>query len=116
MRGSMPQSHACIRLRSVQVVLLSYPRIPLTLNLPLYHLLNTLYPHLVAQGGDWGFLVVRNIAKNYPDHCKAHHVNTIFAASPQWTAENPEPEYSEREKRHMLQKQRWDPVGSGEGR
>jgi hypothetical protein len=47
---------------------------------------------------------------------KAHHVNWAWAAKPEFTAENPEPEYSEREKAQLKQGERWYPFGTGEGR
>jgi pimeloyl-ACP methyl ester carboxylesterase len=59
------------------------------------------YGQYVAQGGDWGHFVVRNIARNYPQNCKAHHTNFVMAAPPTWTVENPEPEYNEREKQSL---------------
>jgi len=78
-------------------------------------MLNLGYDQYVTQGGDWGFLITRALAHLYPKHVKAHHVNWAWAAKPEFTAENPEPEYSEREKRQMKQGERWYPFGTGEG-
>lgn len=36
----------------------------------------------VAQGGDIGYCVARFLALNYPESCKAHHVNMIPAEQP----------------------------------
>lgn len=52
----------------------------------------------------------------YPQHVKASHTNWAWALKPEFTADDPEPEYSEREKRHMAQGARWFPYGTGEGR
>ena len=71
------------------------------------------YDQYVTQGGDWGFLITRTLAHKYPRHVKACHVNWIFAAAPTWTAEVPEPEYSEREKAALGRAQEW---WAGDGR
>jgi len=65
------------------------------------------YHQYVTQGGDWGFLITRALAYLYPKHVKAHHVNWAWAAKPEFTQDNPEPEYSEREKRQLKQGERW---------
>jgi pimeloyl-ACP methyl ester carboxylesterase len=74
------------------------------------------YDEYITQGGDWGYCITRAMAHLYPKHVKAHHVNWAWAAKPEFTESNPEPEYSEREKRHMAQGERWYPYGTGEGR
>ena len=58
----------------------------------------------VTQGGDWGFSVTRAIGLQYPDHCKASHINLLLARAPKLT-QNPLPAlrhaifpYSPREK------------------
>lgn len=43
-------------------------------------------------------------------------MNWAWAAKPDFTAENPEPEYTEREKKQVAQHDRWYPFGTGEGR
>ena len=43
---------------------------------------------LVTQGGDWGFSVVRAMGLQYPDHCRASHINLILAYAPKLT-QNP---------------------------
>jgi pimeloyl-ACP methyl ester carboxylesterase len=40
------------------------------------------YDQYVAQGGDLGYPVVRLMAKFYPEHCKAHHVNMAAPKKP----------------------------------
>jgi len=42
--------------------------------------------------------VTRAMAHLYPESCKGTHINWIFASPPKWTTENPEPEYTDREK------------------
>lgn len=73
------------------------------------------YDEYVTQGGDWGYLITRALAHLYPQHVKAHHVNWAWAQKPEFTADNPEPEYSEREKQQIKQGERWYPFGTGEG-
>lgn len=36
----------------------------------------------VTQGGDWGFLITRLMAIQYPAHCLATHINTVMASRP----------------------------------
>ena len=36
------------------------------------------YPKYVAQGGDWGFAIARQLAQLYPENCNAIHVNMLF--------------------------------------
>lgn len=43
---------------------------------------------LVTQGGDWGYSITRAIGLQYPDHCKASHLNMVLAHPPTLT-ENP---------------------------
>lgn len=43
------------------------------------------YNEYVTQGGDWGFYVTRAIARLYPQHCKANHINMIRASQPKFT-------------------------------
>jgi len=71
------------------------------------------YDEYVTQGGDWGFLITRALAYKYPNHCKATHINWAFAAPPEWTKENPEPEYTVREKMQLARGQDW---WAGDGR
>ncbi|TFK73183.1 alpha/beta-hydrolase [Pluteus cervinus] len=40
------------------------------------------YDQYVAQGGDWGFIITREIAHSYPKHCKAWHTNFPLAPAP----------------------------------
>ena len=40
------------------------------------------YDKYIAQGGDWGSMVVRILGIDYPDHCVGVHVNMIVAAPP----------------------------------
>jgi len=72
------------------------------------------YNQYVTQGGDWGFFITRTLAQLYPKHCKACHVNLIFASPPKWTESNPEPEYSAREKAALGRGQDWQ-AGDGRG-
>ncbi|KAF8851949.1 alpha/beta-hydrolase [Acephala macrosclerotiorum] len=71
-------------------------------------------PFELTQGGDWGFLITRALAHLYPQHVKATHTNWCFASPPQWTKDNPEPEYSDREKAALARAQDWW-VGDGRG-
>lgn len=71
------------------------------------------YEKYVVQGGDWGFLINRAICHLYPESCKAMHTNWIFASPPTWTAENPEPSYSDREKAALGRAHEW---WAGDGR
>ncbi|EME41047.1 hypothetical protein DOTSEDRAFT_136755 [Dothistroma septosporum NZE10] len=73
------------------------------------------YDQYVTQGGDTGFLITRAMAHLYPQHVKACHVNWAWAAKPEEYANGakPEPEYSEREKKHLAMAERW---WAGEGR
>ncbi|KAL2065585.1 hypothetical protein VTL71DRAFT_3255 [Oculimacula yallundae] len=71
------------------------------------------YKEYVVQGGDWGFMIGRSISHLFPESCKAFHTNWAFASPPAWTAENPEPEYSDREKTALARGQDW---WAGEGR
>ncbi|KAH8592777.1 Alpha/Beta hydrolase protein [Bisporella sp. PMI_857] len=40
------------------------------------------YEKYVAQGGDWGSIIVRIIALDYPERCVAAHVNMLVAMPP----------------------------------
>lgn len=40
------------------------------------------YDEYVTQAGDWGFWITRSIGKLYPKHCKASHLNMIYAQPP----------------------------------
>ena len=71
------------------------------------------YDLYVTQGGGWGFLITRSLAHLYPKHCKAYHVNWIFASPPKWTESNHEPEYSDCEKAALAGAQDW---WAGDGR
>lgn len=57
--------------------------------------------------------VTRTLAHLFPQHVRGCHVNWIFASPPEWTAENPEPEYSDREKAALARAQDW---WAGDGR
>jgi pimeloyl-ACP methyl ester carboxylesterase len=40
------------------------------------------YDQYVTQAGDWGFWITRSIGKLYPSHCKASHLNMVYAQPP----------------------------------
>jgi pimeloyl-ACP methyl ester carboxylesterase len=40
------------------------------------------YTKYIAQGGDWGSMIVRLLGIHYPTHCVGVHVNMIFAQPP----------------------------------
>jgi pimeloyl-ACP methyl ester carboxylesterase len=40
------------------------------------------YDKYIAQGGDWGSMIVRIMGIDYPEHCVAVHVNMIVAGPP----------------------------------
>ncbi len=40
------------------------------------------YPKYMAQGGDWGSMISRIMAIEYPEHCVAVHVNMVVATLP----------------------------------
>ena len=40
------------------------------------------YREYVAQGGDWGSLIVRRSAQMYPTNCKAIHLNLLLVTGP----------------------------------
>ncbi|KAM3084785.1 hypothetical protein ACMFMG_003239 [Clarireedia jacksonii] len=40
------------------------------------------YEQYVTQAGDWGFWITRTMGKLYPEHCKASHLNMVFAQPP----------------------------------
>jgi pimeloyl-ACP methyl ester carboxylesterase len=42
------------------------------------------YGKYMAQGGDWGSLIVRIMALDFPESCVAVHVNAVVAALPCW--------------------------------
>ena len=42
-------------------------------------------PPKVTQGGDWGYSVTRAMGLQYPDRCKASHINLILAMPPKLT-------------------------------
>lgn len=39
---------------------------------------------VVAQGGDWGSILSRCLARDYPQHCKATHINMDTGLKPGW--------------------------------
>jgi pimeloyl-ACP methyl ester carboxylesterase len=41
-------------------------------------------PKYIAQGGDWGSMIVRIIALDYPASCLAVHVNMVASGPPSW--------------------------------
>ncbi|WP_205877465.1 alpha/beta fold hydrolase [Mycobacterium camsae] len=45
------------------------------------------YDRYLAQGGDWGALVTRNLGEHYPQHAVAIHTNMLFAPPDQTNAE-----------------------------
>ncbi|KAH8660485.1 epoxide hydrolase domain-containing protein [Xylariales sp. PMI_506] len=49
-----------------------------------YQLMTTVlgYKNFIAQGGDWGSIIIRKIAIEHPDHCRAIHLNMLCAAPP----------------------------------
>ncbi|KAH6674276.1 alpha beta-hydrolase [Halenospora varia] len=42
------------------------------------------YPKYIAQGGDWGSMVTRTMAVQFPDSCVGVHVNMTVAPPPSW--------------------------------
>ncbi|KAF1817466.1 alpha/beta-hydrolase [Eremomyces bilateralis CBS 781.70] len=44
------------------------------------------YSHYAAQGGDWGFIIVRMLAQLYPSSLLFHHLNFVRANPPSPTA------------------------------
>jgi len=42
------------------------------------------YSKYMAQGGDWGSMVVRIMALDYPESCVAVHVNMVASGPPSW--------------------------------
>jgi len=42
------------------------------------------YKHYMVQGGDWGSVIARIMAADYPESCVAAHVNMIIAGPPSW--------------------------------
>jgi hypothetical protein len=40
------------------------------------------YPKYVAQGGDWGSMIVRIMGMEYPEACVALHVNMVISGAP----------------------------------
>lgn len=44
------------------------------------------YKQYVTQGGDWGMYITRTIGLQYPDYCKASHINMIRANPPTATS------------------------------
>lgn len=42
------------------------------------------YPKYMAQGGDWGSMVVRIMGIHFPESCIAVHVNMVAASPPVW--------------------------------
>lgn len=42
------------------------------------------YGRFVAQGGDWGSLIIRSMAMQYPQHVRATHQNVVFAGPPSY--------------------------------
>ena len=47
------------------------------------------YPTYVAQGGDWGSLIVRRMAQLYPLSCKAIHLNLLIVTGPPKVLQGP---------------------------
>lgn len=42
------------------------------------------YDRFVTQGGDWGAMVTRSMAMQYPQHVRAYHCNMMFCRPPSW--------------------------------
>ncbi|KAM0151547.1 hypothetical protein ACHAQE_008485 [Botrytis cinerea] len=70
------------------------------------------YSEYVTQAGDWGFWITRAIGKLYPKHCKASHLNMVYAQPPKLFS-NPIEKigdmfmpYSELEKR-AVERRKW---------
>lgn len=40
------------------------------------------YPKYMVQGGDWGSMIARLMAIDFPDNCLALHVNMVFGEAP----------------------------------
>jgi pimeloyl-ACP methyl ester carboxylesterase len=47
------------------------------------------YPSYVAQGGDWGSLIVRRMGQLHPLNCKAIHVNLLIVTGPPKVSQGP---------------------------
>lgn len=63
------------------------------------------YSGYVMQGGDWGAMIAWTIAHSYPGSAKALHVNLLTLPKPDF---DPEPEYTEFEKRTLQQHKYFD--------
>ena len=64
--------------------------------------------HVDKFQGDWGAFITRVIGLRYPESCKASHINMVYAKEPTWTAGNPKPNYTDREKVHLSRKEAWE--------
>ena len=42
------------------------------------------YTKYIAQGGDWGSMIVRIMGTDFPESCVAVHVNMVVAGPPSW--------------------------------
>ncbi|PVH81359.1 alpha/beta-hydrolase [Cadophora sp. DSE1049] len=71
------------------------------------------YDQYVTQGGDWGAIIIRVIGARFPQHNKASHLNLAIASEPKWDADNPKPEYTERELTIMKNGKIWRETGNG---
>ena len=77
------------------------------------------YAKYVTQGGDWGMIITRTMAKFYPEYCKATHINMVRANQPTWLSEplialqHAITPYSERDKRGFDRSQWFLKEGSG---
>ena len=63
------------------------------------------YSDYVVQGGDWGAMIAWTLALSYPGSAKALHVNLLSLPKPDF---EPEPEYTEFEKRSLRQHEHFD--------
>ena len=61
------------------------------------------YKEYVVQGGDWGWWIVRQVAKLFPQRVKAMHVNMVFLAPPE---DEDRLDYTQSEK-HFLERREW---------
>lgn len=78
------------------------------------------YDRYVTQGGDWGSHITRVIGLQYPQHCKASHINYVrpahapaFASSPALALQHALTPYSEFEKTGLARTQWFVQEGSG---
>lgn len=79
--------------------------------------------HIVAQGGDNGYLACRMLAQKYPQHCKAHHINMSVPREKnlskhpevlkEWQAQGGHDGLSVKEKTQLARARHFQKEGSG---